>query len=59
VADLLTRAVVPPSARGRQLVLCADERPLWLVGHDLAADVHDPDGVAIWWTPVAGPGRPS
>jgi tRNA(Ile)-lysidine synthase len=38
VSDLLTDAKVPPSERRSVLVVCADERVLWVAGYRLAED---------------------
>ena len=56
VSDVLTERRVPPSARDRQLVLCAGGRLAWVVGHRLAAwaGVSEASARAVraTWTPV-------
>ena len=59
VSDVLTERRVPPSARDRQLVLCAGDRVAWVVGHRLAAWAGGsaaPTGrLLATWTPVVSP----
>ena len=54
VSDLLTERRVPPSERAGQLVLCAGDAIVWVVGHRLAHDARmQPDSqraVRLTWT---------
>lgn len=52
VSDVLTDRRVPPSQRDRQLVLCADDRIAWVVGHRGAAwaEATDQTRRVVWAT---------
>ena len=59
VSDLLTEAKVPPSQRANQVVLCAGDDIVWVVGRRIAEEGRigssTKHAVRLVWAPVDGP----